>query len=104
MGYTKYVNAESLLDRKKDESWYKETTAIWQIQSKISDIGWLDVTGRVRIDNSTSDYEEKRYASTNTLFASETGFYRLNKTDDRQVYADIMANINKRIDDFFFSS
>lgn len=61
---------------------------------------WLNVTGRVRIDNSSIDYEEKRYASTNTLFASTTGFYKFHKTDDRQVYADIIANISKTWESF----
>lgn len=61
---------------------------------------WLNVTGRVRIDNSAINYEEKRYASTTTLFASTSGFYKYDKIDDRQVYADIMANINKTWGDF----
>ena len=56
---------------------------------------WLNVTGRVRIDNSAIDYEEKRYASTNTLFASTTGFYKYHKPDDRLVYAAVIANFAK---------
>lgn len=67
-------------------------------------LDWMDVTGRVRIDNSATDYEEKRYASTNTLFASKTGFYRLNRSFDRQAYADFMLNINKSLKDFSISA
>lgn len=65
-------------------------------------LDWLDVSGRVRVDNSISLFEDKRYASTNPLWTanSEKGFYKYTKEDDRQVYADLLANINKTIGDF----
>ena len=65
-------------------------------------LDWLDVTGRVRIDNSIGKFEDERYASTNTIWTatSEKGFYKWYKEDDRQVYADLIANINKNIGDF----
>lgn len=62
---------------------------------KITD--WLNVAARIRIDNSNNRYEEKYYATTNmTLTGSANGSYRIEKADDKQVYGDIMANINKR--------
>lgn len=58
---------------------------------------WLSVAGRIRIDNSTNKYQEKFYATTNmTLTGSLNGSYNLTKTDNKQTYADLMANINKR--------
>ena len=58
---------------------------------------WLNLSARIRIDNSNNKYEEKFYASTNTtLTGSANGSYHITKTDDKQVYGDIMANINKR--------
>jgi len=58
---------------------------------------WLNVAARIRIDNSNNKYEEKYYASTNmTLTGSANGYYSIRKSDDKQVYGDIMANINKR--------
>lgn len=63
---------------------------------------WFNVSGRVRVDNATTDYTDKRYASTATLFTSGSpyGFYRTEKGDDRQVYADLLGNINKSFGDF----
>lgn len=65
-------------------------------------LDWLDVTGRVRIDNSVNLFEDKRYASTNVQWTSnsEKGFYKWQKEDDRQVYADLLANVNKTLGDF----
>jgi len=64
-------------------------------------LDWLDVTGRVRIDNATNDYSDKRNASTDLYFTNSSiyGFYKYYKADDRQAYADVMANINKRFGD-----
>lgn len=68
-------------------------------------LDWLDITGRVRADVANTFYEDKRYASTLGLFAhSPFGYYRYDKSEDRSVYADLMANINKRIDDFSISA
>ncbi|MEI9959467.1 MAG: TonB-dependent receptor, partial [Ferruginibacter sp.] len=40
--------------------------------------------------------DEKRFAaSTNTLFASQNGYYALNSQDTRQIYADGIVSINK---------
>lgn len=65
-------------------------------------LDWLDITGRVRIDNSNNFFEDKRYADTDIKFTSnsEKGFYKWQKIDDRQVYADLMATANKTWDNF----
>ncbi|MGZ3881413.1 MAG: SusC/RagA family TonB-linked outer membrane protein [Flavisolibacter sp.] len=58
---------------------------------------WINVSGRVKLDKA-NDKDEKRFAaSTNTLFASENGYYSLNSIDNRQIYAEGLANINKSL-------
>ena len=58
---------------------------------------WLDVTARMRWDDAMAKQEDKRYASTIDLFAhSKYGFYSYDKINDRSLYGDLMANINKR--------
>ena len=63
---------------------------------------WLNISGRVRIDNSSTKYEQKLYASSNTTLTegSTQGFYAIAKPDESQVYADVLANINKRFGDY----
>mgnify|MGYP000093428687 FL=1 len=62
---------------------------------------WVNVTGRVRVDNSDSDSYEKYYASTRGTFteSSSKGYYGHTKQNDRSVYADVMASINKNFFD-----
>lgn len=63
-------------------------------------LSWLDVTGRVRADVSNNHSEDKRYASTLSIFTgSEYGYYGYTKGQDVAVYADLMANINKTFGD-----
>lgn len=60
-------------------------------------LDWLSVSGRVRLDNSTNDYTEKFYASTNTQLTemSTRGLYGVAKSNEKQLYADFLVNINK---------
>ncbi len=62
---------------------------------------WLNVTGRVRIDNMNSLYTQKLYASSNTTITDggRNGHYTETRTYDSQTYADVMANINKTFGD-----
>ena len=62
---------------------------------------WLNVTGRVRIDNMNSLYTQKLYASSNTTITDggRNGHYTEARTYDSQTYADVMANINKTVGD-----
>ena len=63
---------------------------------------WIDITGRARADVINSFDEGKRYASSNPLRTggSQYGFYSYAKGNNASLYGDVMANINKRIDDF----
>lgn len=63
---------------------------------------WLNISGRVRVDNFSTKYEQKLYASSNTTLTegSAQGFYAISKPDETQVYADALANINKRFGDY----
>ena len=59
-------------------------------------LSWLNVAGRVRLDNANNTYTQKYYASTiATIAEGENGFYGVTNTRDKQTYADLLVNINK---------
>ena len=71
-----------------------------QLSYDITD--WLNIAGRVRIDNSHTKYEQKLYACSNATITEEStqGHYTIAKPDETQTYADVLANINKRFGDY----
>ena len=71
-----------------------------QLSYDITD--WLNIAGRVRVDNSHTKYEQKLYASSNATITEEStqGHYTIAKPDETQTYADVLANINKRFGDY----
>ena len=62
---------------------------------------WLNVTGRVRIDNMNSLYTQKLYASSNTTITDggKNGHYTEARAYDSQTYGDLMVNVNKTFGD-----
>lgn len=58
---------------------------------------WLNIAGRVRLDNANSLYTQKLYASSNTTLTDggENGHYTEARRYDTQTYGDIMLNFNK---------
>lgn len=62
----------------------------------------INITGRAKLDQSNDKYEKKYYASTSTLFASSTGYYSLNQTSTRQIYAEALLSIDKYFADNTF--
>lgn len=64
-------------------------------------LDWLTLSGRARLDNSTTDYETKNYASTNNQLTegSERGLYGIQRIHDRQMYGDLLLSINKHFGD-----
>ncbi len=65
-------------------------------------LSWLNVTGRVRIDNVYSKGENQLYATTDTYWTqgSLKGSYNISRTEEKQAYADLMLNINKSFKNF----
>lgn len=64
-------------------------------------LDWLNIVGRVRVDNSNNDYTEKLYASTNeTLAEGSKGLYGITTTKEYQTYADVLVNIDRKFNDF----
>ena len=85
-----WVNYRNLRENKKDR-YMLNANLSYQI------LDWLSVSGRVRLDNSNNDYTEKFYASTNTQLTekSSRGLYGITRTNDKQLYADFLVNVNK---------
>lgn len=59
----------------------------------------LNVAGRLRLDNTYSESEDKRYAGTIGAFALPKGRYAYTQGVFRQKYADLIANYNGRLAD-----
>ena len=66
-------------------------------------LSWLNVTGRIRLDNTSSTIEEKLYASTTYLLtnSSNKGFYTNQNINYEQTYADFIANVNRNFGEDF---
>ncbi len=60
-------------------------------------LDWMTLSGRVRVDNSNNKYTEKFYATTNQQLTeySSNGLYGQELSEDKQVYADALLDINK---------
>ena len=58
---------------------------------------WLNISGRVKLDNNTAIAEKKYYASTSGLFASPSGAYYKNIGITQQLYTDVIVSVNKPI-------
>lgn len=89
-----WINYRNLRENKKDR-YMLNAGLSYEI------LDWLSVSGRVRMDNSQNDYTEKMYATSNTQLTegSTHGLYGITSTNDRQIYADGLININKTFGD-----
>lgn len=60
-------------------------------------LNWLNVAGRVRIDNANNLFTQKLFASSNATITEggNNGHYTEARTNDTQTYADIMVNVDK---------
>lgn len=65
---------------------------------------FLNVTARGRLDNTYTEKEDKRYASTHGTFARPLGRYNYSNETFRQKYADIMANLSKPFAGDFYAN
>ena len=85
-----WINYRNL--RNNDKKRYMLTLSV---QYNILD--WLNVSGRVRIDNSSNLYTQKLYASSESTITEggKNGHYTEARGFDSQTYADIMVNINR---------
>lgn len=58
-------------------------------------LDWLNISGRVRVDNSKNDYTQKAYATTNSVFSGPNGQYLIARSHDWNTYGDILVSVNK---------
>lgn len=59
-------------------------------------LDWLNIVGRVRVDNSEYRLLNKNYASTLLTISDANGGYGDQTQHDRTLYGDVIVNINKR--------
>ncbi len=55
----------------------------------------INLSGRFRMDQGSEQAERKFNASTNNLFASESGYYSLNEMKSSQMYGEVLLNIDR---------
>ncbi len=85
-----WVNYRNLRENRKDR-YMLGATLSYDI------LDWLNVTGRIRMDNTVTDYTSKMYATTVTTLTgnSDRGYFGMERNKDRQIYGDAFININK---------
>ena len=90
-----WINYRNLRNNKKNRYMFNAG-----LSYEIAD--WISLSGRVRVDNSNNIYTERFYATTNTQLTekSQNGLYGNTRSEDKQVYADFLLDINKTWDNW----
>jgi TonB-linked SusC/RagA family outer membrane protein len=83
-----WVTHRDLFQNKKER--YMATVSL-----KYNLANWINLSGRAKYDKANDKNEKKFSATTNELFASENGYYSLHTFNNRQIYGEALANINK---------
>lgn len=65
---------------------------------------YLSVAGRLRMDNTYSEMEDKRYASTTSTFAGANGRYKYSNESYKQKYADVIATFDKQFAEVYHAN
>lgn len=79
----------------------KKDRYMMSVNLKYDILDWLNVAGRVRLDNATNDFTHQKYYSTTEKLVSEgRSAYKSVITKDKQTYADLLVNIHKYFSDY----
>ena len=82
-----------VMNRELRENTKKRYMVNAQLKWQITD--WLDIAGRVKLDNYNNRLTYKLYASTPTLWSGTNGHYRDITSSSNNTYADVIATVNK---------
>lgn len=77
----------------------KKDRYVLSASAKFNITDWMNISGRVKVDKNTTVGEKKFNASTSGLFASPAGAYYRSNTATRQLYTDVLLNINRSFSD-----
>ncbi len=91
-----------ILNRNASEDKNRKLVANLNLNFKISD--WLSLQTRGTYDQTLLDFDKRIYATTEATLAPENGRYIFSNQDVRQLYGDVIANINKQVDKFSISA
>lgn len=66
-------------------------------------LDWMKLSGRVKVDNTTGEYTDRKYAGTNTTITegSSNGYYGVEENRENQIYADVLLSMNKDFNDLW---
>lgn len=83
----------------------KKDRYMMSVNLKYDVLSWLNIAGRLRIDNATNDYTLKKYfGTTEKLVGKGKSAYKATITKNKQTYADLLVNIDKRFSDYTLSA
>lgn len=86
-----------ITNRNAGEDSNKKIVASLNLNYKVND--WLSLQTRGTYDKSLLNYNKKIYATTEATLAPANGRYIVAKNDYTQVYGDLLANINTKVND-----
>tara|TARA_B100000795_G_C22803565_1_gene443319 strand:- start:202 stop:3213 length:3012 start_codon:yes stop_codon:yes gene_type:complete len=86
-----------IMNRNASEDSNKKLLASLKLNFVIND--WLSLQTRGTYDKSLMDFNKKIYATTNATLAPLTGRYIVTQNDFTQIYGDVIANINTKVND-----
>ena len=78
----------------------KKTRYMVNASLKYQILDWLDVVGRVKVDNYENRSTYKAYASTGSLVSGDRGTYSDTSSQSKNTYADAIATMNKNFNDW----